>query len=82
MTDAGPELRERERTKIAAITEAIRDALKQRQVNAGTAELVAQLATVAFGNAFRNSIEGKGHASSGSCLDAVTDGLRDALAGT
>jgi AcrR family transcriptional regulator len=80
--DASPELQERERAKTAAITEAIRDALKQRQVNAGTAELVAQLATVAFQNAFRHWIEAKGHASFGSCLHAVTDELRAALART
>lgn len=80
--DASPELQERERTKAAAITEAIRDALKQRQVNAGTAELVAQLATVAFQNAFRHWIETTGHASFGSCLHTVTDELRAALAGT
>ncbi|MEU6175358.1 helix-turn-helix domain-containing protein [Streptantibioticus parmotrematis] len=80
--DASPELRERERTKAAAITEAIRDALIQRQVNAATAELVAQLATVACDNAFRRWIGAKGRASFGSCLDAVTGELRAALAGT
>ena len=80
--DASPELQERERTKAAAITEAIRDALKQRQVNAGTAELVAQIATVTFQNAFRHWIEAKGHASFGSYLHTVTDELRAALAGT
>lgn len=80
--DASPELQERERTKAAAITGAIRDALKQRQVNAGTAELVAQLATVAFQNAFRHWIETTGHASFDSCLHTATDELRAALAGT
>ncbi|MFB7493311.1 hypothetical protein ACFC09_01170 [Streptomyces sp. NPDC056161] len=50
MIDAGPELQERERTRTAAVTEAIRDALTQRQVNTRTAELVAQLATVACDN--------------------------------
>jgi AcrR family transcriptional regulator len=80
--DASPELQERERTKAAAITEAIREALIERRVNTGTAELVAQLATVAFSNAFRHWIEAKGHASFGNCLDAVTDELRAALAGT
>ncbi|ATL88179.1 TetR family transcriptional regulator [Streptomyces malaysiensis subsp. malaysiensis] len=79
--DASPELQERERTKTAAITEAIRDALMRRQVNTGTAELVAQLATVAFGNAFRRWIEAGEHTSFGSCLDAVTDELRAAFAG-
>lgn len=80
--DASPELQERERTKAAAITGAIRDALMRRQVNAGTAELVAQLATVAFQNAFRHWTEAEGRASFGSCLEAVTDELRAALAGT
>jgi AcrR family transcriptional regulator len=80
--DASPELQERERTKTAAITEAIRAALVQRQVNAGTAVLVAQLATVAFQHAFRHWIEAEGQASFGSCLEAVTDELRAALAGT
>ncbi|MFR0355162.1 TetR/AcrR family transcriptional regulator [Streptomyces sediminimaris] len=79
--DASPELQERERTKAAAVAEAIRDALKRRQVDAGTAELVAQLATVAFGSAMRRWIDAKGQASFGSCLDAVTDELRAALAG-
>jgi hypothetical protein len=45
------------------------------------AELVAQLATVAFQNAFRHWIEAKGHASFGSCLHAVTDELRAASPG-
>ncbi|WP_234542363.1 TetR/AcrR family transcriptional regulator [Streptomyces shenzhenensis] len=79
--DASPELQERERTKAAAITEAIRDALLQRQVDAGTAGLVAQLAAVAWDNAFRRWIGARGEAGFGSCLDAVTDDLRAALAG-
>ncbi|MEU9221823.1 helix-turn-helix domain-containing protein [Streptomyces sp. NPDC048376] len=78
--DASPELRERERTKAAAVTRAIREALVQRQVEADTAELVAQLATVAFGNAFRHWIDAGGRTSFGSCLDTVTDRLRAALA--
>jgi AcrR family transcriptional regulator len=78
--DASPELQERERTKTATITAAIRDALMQRQVNAGTAELVAQLATVVFQNAFRHWTETAGRESFGSCLHMVTDELRTALA--
>ncbi|CAL9670816.1 MULTISPECIES: TetR/AcrR family transcriptional regulator [Streptomyces] len=80
--DASPELQERERTKAAAVTRALRDALVQRQVEAETAELVAQLATVAFGHAFRQWIDAEGRTSFGSCLDAVTGRLRDALAET
>ncbi|MZE80057.1 TetR/AcrR family transcriptional regulator [Streptomyces xinghaiensis] len=80
--DASPELQERERTKTAAVAEAIRDALVRRQVDTGTAELVAQIATVAGNNAFRRWIEAGGHASFGSCLDAAADDLRAAFAGT
>jgi AcrR family transcriptional regulator len=80
--DASPELQERERTKAAAVTAAIRDALKQRQVNDETAELVAQVAMVAFQNAFRHWIEAEGRASFASCLQAVTAELRAALAAT
>ncbi|MFJ8600314.1 TetR/AcrR family transcriptional regulator [Streptomyces shenzhenensis] len=80
--DASPELQERERTKTAAITEAIRDALIQRQVNTATAELVAQLATVASNNAFQRWIETEGRTSFSNCLDTATDDLRTALAGT
>ncbi|MEK8169355.1 hypothetical protein NKH77_04780 [Streptomyces sp. M19] len=60
MIDASPELRERERTKTAAITEAISGALARRRVDAATAELVAQLATLAFQNAFRRWTEAEG----------------------
>lgn len=79
--DASPELQERERTKTAAITAAIRDALKQRHVDAGTADLIAQLATMAFHNAFQRWIDAKGRAPFPNCLDAVTDELRAALGG-
>ncbi|CAM5232902.1 TetR family transcriptional regulator OS=Streptomyces tendae OX=1932 GN=GUR47_23745 PE=4 SV=1 [Streptomyces tendae] len=78
--DASPELQERERTKAAAVTRAVRDALVRRQVEADTAELVAQLATVAFGNAFRHWIDAGGHTSFADCLGKVTDRLRAALA--
>ncbi|XKK61141.1 TetR/AcrR family transcriptional regulator [Streptomyces sp. ARC32] len=80
--DASPELQERERTKGAAVTRAIRNALVQRQVEAETAELVAQLATVAFGNALRRWIDAEGHAGFAECLDTVTDQLRAALTAT
>jgi AcrR family transcriptional regulator len=80
--DSSPELQERERTKTAAVTEAIRSALVRRQVDQGTAVLVAQLATVAFQNAFRQWLAAGGRKSFGSCLEAVTEELRSALAAT
>lgn len=79
--DASPELQERERTKIASITAAVREDLMQRQVSAGTVELVAQLATVAFSNAVRQWIEAEGREGFADCLHTVTDELRAALAG-
>ncbi|MFJ9536116.1 hypothetical protein ACIRPX_02475 [Streptomyces sp. NPDC101225] len=59
---------EPERTKTAAITSAIRDALKRRQVNVETAELVAELATMALRSAFRRWMEAKGDADFADCL--------------
>ncbi|MEV7433866.1 TetR/AcrR family transcriptional regulator [Streptomyces griseoviridis] len=80
--DASPELRERERTKTAAITEAIRSALVRRHVSALTAVLVAELATVAFQNAFRQWTAADGQAGFDGCLREVTEELRSAFAGT
>lgn len=77
--DASPELQERERTKNAALAEAIRSALVQSGTNAETAGLVTQLATVTFQNAFQRWIGTKGHASFRSCLQAATDELQATL---
>ncbi|HEY2061612.1 MAG TPA: helix-turn-helix domain-containing protein [Amycolatopsis sp.] len=75
------ELQERERTKFAAVTAAIRDALEQRGVESARARLVAQVAVVVFQNAFDQWVDGRGKRDFGSCLDAVSASLRDTVAG-
>ena len=78
--DASPELQERERTKLATITTAIREALKQRNVEPDHAELVAQIATTVFQNAFERWADARGQKDFASCLDAVVAMLRDTVA--
>ncbi|HEY4452801.1 MAG TPA: TetR family transcriptional regulator [Pseudonocardiaceae bacterium] len=77
--DASPELQERERTKAAAITIAIRDALGERDLPPRAATLLAQVASVAFQNAFERWVDGSGARSFADCLDEVTATIRDAL---
>lgn len=78
--DGSPELQERERTKLAAVTTAIRDALARRGAQPGRAELVAQIATVAFQGAFSRWIDARGRSDFPSCLRTVTTELRQAMA--
>ncbi|MER5428637.1 TetR family transcriptional regulator [Streptomyces sp. NPDC002588] len=77
---ASPELQERERTKLAAVADAIRLALQQRDVDHGRAKLVAQTATLVFQNAFERYIDADGHDDFAACLRTVAESLRDALA--
>lgn len=77
--DASPELQERERTKGAAITTAIRDALGDRGVPPLAAKLLAQVAGAAFQNAFERWVDAGGAASFADCLGEVTATLRDQL---
>ncbi|MDI5963932.1 helix-turn-helix domain-containing protein [Streptomyces sp. SL13] len=80
--DSSQDLQERERTKLATITTAIRDALLRRGVDADTAGLVAQLATVAFQNAFARWVDAQGKGDFPPHLWAVAATLRDTLATT
>jgi len=77
---SSPELRERERTKLADIATAIREALVQRNVDAPTARMVAQVSTVIFRNAFDAWIDAAGARDFESCLTATTAQLRSAIA--
>jgi AcrR family transcriptional regulator len=77
---SSPELQERERTKTAVVTAAIREALEQRHAEPGEASLTAQLATLVFRNAFTQWVDAHGQKDFTSCLAAVTTSLRDALA--
>ncbi|SEP48952.1 TetR/AcrR family transcriptional regulator [Amycolatopsis saalfeldensis] len=79
--ESSVELQERERTKFAAVTTAIRDALQQRGVEPQQARLVAQIAVVVFQNAFDQWLDGGGKHDFGSCLDEVSASLRATVAG-
>ncbi|MCR1000625.1 TetR/AcrR family transcriptional regulator [Serratia rubidaea] len=74
-----PELQERERTKLAAVTSAIHDALLQRGVDDDSAKLVAQIATIAFQHAFDRWTDARGETGFAACLIAVAASLRDTL---
>ncbi|MFF1280125.1 TetR/AcrR family transcriptional regulator [Streptomyces sp. NPDC058299] len=77
--DASPELQERERTKLAALTDAASEALRERGVERDHAKLIAQIATIAFQNAFEQWLDACGERNFASCLQAVTDSLRGAF---
>jgi AcrR family transcriptional regulator len=76
--DSSAELQERERTKSAAVTAALDGALRERGTDPTTAALVAQVASVAIGLAFRRWSESD-DASFTEGLHAVLDTLRAAL---
>ena len=76
---ASAELTERERTKLAAVTTAIHEALEQRHVEPGRAKLVAQIATVIFQTAFDHWIDAQGCRDFSTCLHTTAESLRDIL---
>ncbi|MBB4783201.1 AcrR family transcriptional regulator [Streptomyces rapamycinicus] len=76
---SSPELQERERTKLAAVTSAIQDALLQRDIDDDSAKLVAQIATIASQNAFDRWTDAHGQKDFATCLDAVAASLRETL---
>lgn len=72
---ASPELQERERTKLASVTAALRDGLAERGLSPEDATLVAQIGSAVFQNAFGRWIDGGGQQTFRSCLDAVVASL-------
>ena len=73
--ESSPELQERERSKRAAITVALGDALLERGVVAAEARLVARLVTLCLEEAFQRWIDtGENF---GSCLDVVVASVRE-----
>jgi AcrR family transcriptional regulator len=72
---ASPELQERERSKMASVTGALRDGLEGRGLSPDDAALVAQVGSVVFQNAFSRWIDGGGQRTFRSCLDAVSGSL-------
>lgn len=77
---ASAELQERERTKVAAVAAAIRDALVERGVEPGRAGPTAQVATIAFQEAFTAFVDAGGGRTFQECLDEAVAVLRDVVA--
>ncbi|MEU8707579.1 helix-turn-helix domain-containing protein [Streptomyces sp. NPDC048565] len=77
--NSSAELQERERTKHAEVTTAIRDALRQRGVDPDRAGLAAQIATVVFQNAFARWVDAEGRTDLPSCLRTVAASVRETL---
>jgi hypothetical protein len=75
---ASAELRERERTKAAAITTALREALELRGTAPELAKAAAQVATIVFGDAFDRWIDAAGERDYPACLEAAAATVRDA----
>ncbi len=76
--ESSPELQERERSKRAVIATALRDALRERGVEAEEARLVARLVTVCLEEAFQCWADtGEDFAS---CLDATVESVRSVAA--
>jgi AcrR family transcriptional regulator len=75
---ATAELRERERTKAAAITTALREALELRGTAPELAKAAAQVATIVFGDAFDRWIDAAGERDYPACLEAAAATVRDA----
>lgn len=76
---SSPELQERERTKLAAVTSAIHEALLERGVGDDSAKPVAQIVTIACQNAFDRWIDARGQKDFAACLHTATASLREAL---
>jgi AcrR family transcriptional regulator len=76
---ASAELQERERTKLAALSAAIADALRQRGTEPAAAVLLAQAGTIIFQNAFDRWIDDDAHAGFEPCVRTVAATLSNAL---
>lgn len=72
------ELRERERSKGAAITAAIRDALQRRGTPPELAKPAAEVAAIILGDAFDRWIDSGGDQEFPACLETAAATLREA----
>jgi MftR C-terminal domain len=66
---ASPELQERERTKLTAVTAGLADALRGRGVAEVAAALLAQVGAAIFQAAFARWADAQGGTAFGDCLD-------------
>ena len=76
---ASPELQERERTKFAAVTSALTDALQQRGAPASGARLLAQVGVAIFQAAFERWTDRPEHADFSASVRAVATELAASL---
>src|ERR1039458_4316150 len=77
---SSPELQERERTKLAALTNAIAQALSQRQVPRARAELLAQVGVATFQAAWGQWVDQADDASFHDCFERAAADLKSAFA--
>ena len=76
---ASPELQERERTKFAAVTDALADALQQRGTAESGARLLAHVGAAIFQTAFERWTDQPEHADLSVCVREVATGLASGL---
>lgn len=77
---SSPELQERERTKAATLSAAIHHALLERGSADGPARAVAQLATLAFANAYAEWVDTQGETDFATCLRAAIAAFQEIMA--
>jgi AcrR family transcriptional regulator len=76
---ASPELQERERTKFAAVTDALADALQQRGTAESAARLLAHVGAAIFQTAFERWTDQPEHADFSACVREVATELASSL---
>jgi AcrR family transcriptional regulator len=76
---ASVELQERNRTKLAAVADAVGDALRRRGADPDQSVLIGQLATIVFETAYNRWADEGGRVPFVSCVDAAAETLRAAV---
>ncbi|MDI3409258.1 TetR/AcrR family transcriptional regulator [Streptomyces cavernicola] len=82
LIEAIPELKERDRTKLAELAEVVCAALTHRGADEDTARIVAQIALVAYENALARWLKAEGREDFASCIAAAATTLQAAVPGT
>lgn len=78
---ASPDLQERERTKLAAVTAALTEALRERGAAEGAAKLLAQVGMAIFGVAFERWAEQEGRADFLGCFREASTEVASGVSG-
>ena len=78
---ANPELLERERLKLAALSAALANGLKQRGIKESAATIAAEIGIAIFHTAFTRWIEGSNRQRFSQIVDASFDELKEVAAG-